>query len=66
LAALLDLPLTAAALNVVPVACTAGESVEKLRTWASGRCLDAERGGIFQHATGGKSRRKVERGSSLN
>ena len=67
LAALLDLPLTAAALNVVPVACTAGESVEKLRTWASGRCLDAERGGIYQHAaTTTKSRRKLDRDSSLN
>ena len=67
LAALLDLPLTAAALNVVPVACTAGESVEKLRTWASGRCLDAERGGIYQHAaTTTKSRRKIDRDASLN
>ena len=36
LAALLDVPLTAAAQNVVPVAVTASESVERLRTWASG------------------------------
>ena len=42
LAALLDLPLTAAAQNVVPVAVTAAESVERLRSWASGRCLDAD------------------------
>ena len=47
LAALLDLPLTAAAQNVVPVAVTAAESVERLRQWASGRCLDAEGGGIY-------------------
>ena len=38
LAALLDLPLTQAAQNVVPVAVTAAESVARLRTWASGRC----------------------------
>ena len=37
LAALLDVPLVAAAQNVVPVAVTAGESVERLRSWASGR-----------------------------
>lgn len=48
LAALLDVPLTAAAQNVVPVAVTAGESVEKLRTWASGRCLSANETGIYQ------------------
>ena len=48
LAALLDVPLVAAAQNVVPVAVTASESVERLRVWASGRCLDAEAGGIYQ------------------
>jgi SpoVK/Ycf46/Vps4 family AAA+-type ATPase len=47
LAALLDLPLVQAAQNVVPVAVTAAESVEKLRTWASGRCLSADRPGIY-------------------
>jgi hypothetical protein len=57
LAALLDLPLTAAAQNVVPVAVTAAESVQRLRNWASGRCLDADHGGIYRHA-GGKSRRR--------
>ena len=39
LAALLDLPLAQAAENVVPVAVTAAEAVERLRTWAGGRCL---------------------------
>lgn len=60
LAALLDLPLTAAAHNVVPVAVTAAESVEKLRGWASGRCLSADQVGIYRrdHA-GSKSRRQV-------
>src|SRR5581483_9781079 len=46
LAALLDVPLVEAAQNVVPVAKTAGESVEKLRNWASGRCLSADRPGL--------------------
>jgi SpoVK/Ycf46/Vps4 family AAA+-type ATPase len=48
LAALLDVPLTQAALNVVPVAVTASESVEKLRSWASGRCLSASSPGIYR------------------
>jgi len=62
LAALLDVPLVQAAQNVVPVAVTAAESVERLRTWAAGRCLDADRGGIYQGG-GAKStaRRKVSR-----
>jgi hypothetical protein len=66
LAALLDVPLVQGAQNVVPVAVTAAESVERLRTWASGRCLDADRGGIYQGG-GAKStaRRKVSR-STLN
>lgn len=47
LAALLDLPLKDAAKNVVPVSATAAESVEKLRAWAAGRCLDASSPGIY-------------------
>jgi hypothetical protein len=43
LAALLDVPLTAAAQNIVPVARTSAESVEKLCQWAAGRCLSADR-----------------------
>lgn len=64
LAALLDLPLTAAAQHVVPVARTASEAVDKLRTWASGRCLNADRPGIYQRGT--TPRRKVARESSQN
>ena len=63
LAALLDVPLVAAAQNIVPVARTSAESVEKLRQWASGRCLSADKAGIYQPngaATG--NRRKVSRG----
>jgi len=69
LAALLDLPLTAAAQNVVPVAVTAAESVERLRLWASGRCLDAESGGIYRASGAGtltKPGRKVRRDPSAN
>jgi hypothetical protein len=64
LAALLDLPLKAAAHYVVPISRTAGESVERLRQWASGRCLDAEGGGIYQvRPAGAAPRRRVSRGS---
>lgn len=58
LAALLDIPLVQAANNVVPIAATAAESVTRLRTWASGRCLDADRPGIY---TNGKPTRKRRR-----
>jgi len=53
LAALLDTPLTEAARNVVPIAATAGESVDRLRNWASGRCLAADRPGIYTRIPGG-------------
>ena len=64
LAALLDIPLIDAAQNIVPVAVTAGESVERLRTWASGRCLAADRPGIYSRGgtTTEKTGRNVRRG----
>lgn len=67
LSALLDVPLIQSAQNVVPVAVTATESVDRLRTWASGRCLSAQQPGIYQ-LSGAKtgSRRKVSRDSSMN
>lgn len=68
LAALLEVPLLEAAKNVVPVAVTAAESVQRLRDWASGRCLDADVAGIY--APSGKrdstTRRKVSRDPSVN
>lgn len=65
LAALLDVPLVAAAQHVVPVAVTAAESVDRLRSWASGRCLNAEQPGIYQRdAVKTSSRRKVTRGEA--
>jgi len=57
LAALLDVPLVAAAQNVVPVAVTASESVERLRQWASGRCLDAAKAGIYERERGRPKKR---------
>jgi hypothetical protein len=47
LAALLDVPLTQAARHVVPVAVTAAEQVERLRSWATGRCLSASQPGVY-------------------
>ena len=53
LAALLDVSLVEAAQNVVPIAITAAESVERLRNWASGRCLSADHPGIYTRNSGG-------------
>ena len=73
LAALLDVPLIQAAQSVVPVAVTAAESVERLRTWASGRCLSAETSGIYVRSDGlggsrceAKGRRSIKRDPSNN
>ncbi len=48
LASLLGESLAQASQYIVPVGVTAAEDIERLRTWASGRCLDASRPGIFQ------------------
>ncbi len=65
LSALLEVPLKEAARNVVPTAATAAEQVHKLRTWASGRCLDANRGGIYAVGSEGpKPARRVTRPSN--
>jgi hypothetical protein len=63
LAALLDVPLVEAARHVVPVAVTAAESVTRLRTWADGRCLDAEQPGLYapQRSAKAAARRRVDR-----
>ncbi len=69
LSALLDVLLVEAAQNVVPVVRTAHESVEQLRTWASGRCLSADQPGIYTRNpnTGtGKPGRKVRRDTPSN
>lgn len=68
LAALLGVSLVEAAKNVVPVARTSAESVERLRTWASGRCLSANEPGIYQRTTGiaVKPTRRVKRDPQQN
>ena len=68
LAALLDVSVVESANNVVPVAVTSAEAVDRLRTWASGRCMDANVGGIYQsNNQSPKKRRRVQRGDpSLN
>ena len=48
LAALLGVPLSEAAAYVVPVSESGKESLSQLRRWASGRCLDAETGGVYR------------------
>jgi len=67
LAALLDVPLKEAARQIVPVAVTAAESVERLRTWATGRCLSAEQPGLYSRSAASEGpRRKVSRNPLLN
>ncbi|QEG24799.1 AAA family ATPase [Mariniblastus fucicola] len=69
LAALLDIPIKAAAQNVVPVAVTSSESIERLRAWARGRCIDAHNGGLYElefKKGKTKSRRKIKVDPSLN
>lgn len=70
LAALLDMPLVEAAQNIVPVARTAYEAIERLRGWASGRCLNADTpGGIYTpnpNTAVVKPGRKVQRSPSNN
>lgn len=67
LAALLDVPLVAAAQNIVPISRTSAESLERLRNWASGRCLSADKPGIYHGESATTSaRRKVTRDTSQN
>jgi len=57
LASLLDVPLVQAAKNVVHVAVTAGDKIEGLRKWASGRCLSADRVGVYSRMESGRGGR---------
>lgn len=68
LAALLDVPIRQAATNIVPVAVTSSESVDRLRGWASGRCLSAESSGVYRREppTAPLSRRRVSTTPSQN
>ena len=68
LAALLDVTIAQAAHHVVPVAVTASEQVERLRSWASGRCLSASTPGVYRrdNTSSTKPSRRVQRGPSNN
>jgi hypothetical protein len=57
-----------AAQNIVPISVTAGESVQRLRDWAGGRCLSADVPGIYTRdgARPRKSRRSIPRDPSVN
>ncbi len=68
LAALLDVSLLQAAQHVVPVAVTAAESVDRLRNWASNRCLDASHPGVYRRhgQEPPRSGRNVRRDPSSN
>jgi len=59
LSALLEISLTEAARNVVPVSITSAEAIEQLRDWASGRCLSADLAGVYRKPTPASSRRKI-------
>jgi hypothetical protein len=52
-----DVPLVQAAQNVVPVAVTAGDKIDRLRQWASSRCLSADRAGVYSRSEGGSGGR---------
>lgn len=65
LARLLKVSLKEASSFIVPVGVTAAEDVERLRSWASGRCLDASKPGIYSHETT-KAARKISTKPSLN
>lgn len=66
LSVLLDVPLTQAGLQIVPVAVTAAETVERLRSWADGRCLSADRAGLYTRKSDSRTRRRVSRDASAN
>jgi len=50
------------AIGAIPVAVTAGDKIEGLRQWASGRCLSADRAGVYSKAevgSGGRVRQAM-------
>jgi hypothetical protein len=55
LAAMLNVSLAEAARQIVPVTSLAQDNIEKLRQWASGRCIDAGAGGIYRYPGSGNA-----------
>lgn len=66
LSTLLEIPLAEAAALVVPVARTAAESLSRLRSWADGRCLSADRSGVYRQSRSPSRRRAIPRDPSTN
>ncbi|MCA9564427.1 MAG: AAA family ATPase, partial [Myxococcales bacterium] len=67
LSQLLQRSLGEAAQLVIPIAASAGGQIENLRTWADGRCLDANRPGPFHHSPNKRpSRRSIQTQPSDN
>lgn len=64
LAALLDVPLIEAAKNIVPVSASSTDEIKNLRTWANGRCVDANKMGIY--STRAKSETAAPRGRRVS
>jgi len=59
--------LVQAAQDVVPMAITAGDKIEGLRQWASGRCLRSDRPGMCSRSEAGGGRvRRLVRGPGLH
>ncbi len=54
LAALLEVSLIEAAHNIVPIAKSNCEAVDRLRQWADGRCLSADNPGVFRGRRSGR------------
>jgi SpoVK/Ycf46/Vps4 family AAA+-type ATPase len=64
LAALLDMPLVEAAKNIVPVSVSSSDEISNLREWANGRCVDANKMGIYSKR--GKSETSASRGRRVS
>jgi hypothetical protein len=43
----LNVPLVQGSQLAVPVAVTAGDKIEGFRQWTTGRCLSADRAGVY-------------------
>ncbi len=63
LSKLLGITLRDASKYIVPVASTAAEGIAELQRWATGRCLDASRPGVYRGSTSGKEANTAQRPS---
>ncbi len=65
LACLLNTSLQEAASYIVPIGKTAEENVQRLRSWASGRCLSASHPGIYKGSQEPAAQTRRRRGVSV-